>query len=125
MCLDDSIGFVTVKKNYTCFDERLLSFKTWKLSSPTASDLSKSGFFYTNSLDTVTCFYCKLQLGQWNSTDVPQNEHLKFSPSCTFALLNQSIPHEIVVTLHIDQYNHFTVLWFTVLYIIIFYLLFM
>lgn len=116
MCLDDSTGIPILKNNYSCFDQRLLSFKTWKLSSPTAIDLSKSGFFYTNSFDTVICFCCKLHLGHWKSTDIVQQEHLKFSPDCAFALLNQSIFHNAVFTQKINESNQFILMWISFLY---------
>lgn len=124
MCLDDLNGAYTVEKNYACFTQRLLSFKTWKLSSPTASDLAKSGFYYTNSSDIVTCFCCKIQLGQWNSTDIADIEHFRYSIGCKYLKLRQKSLQPIILHQHIDQSINFVLLWITALYIIILYLLF-
>lgn len=90
-----------------CQDTRLHSYAAvlkpkskakpaWQLSPSThphliPQRLAKAGFYHTpgsteDSLDVVTCFLCKLQLGGWDEGDDPDVEHAKRG-GCAWAKL--------------------------------------
>lgn len=54
--------------------------------------MAEAGFYYTGSEgepDSVECFLCEKPLDGWLAEDDPWVEHLKHSPNCTFAKLQQ------------------------------------
>ncbi|XP_015674048.1 baculoviral IAP repeat-containing protein 1 [Protobothrops mucrosquamatus] len=62
---------------------RLESFKTWPQDAHAdPAILAKAGFFYTGRNDTVQCFYCSGYVYNWEETDDPWEEHVKFFPHC-------------------------------------------
>ncbi|KAM3843440.1 baculoviral IAP repeat-containing protein 1 isoform 2-T2 [Vipera latastei] len=62
---------------------RLESFKTWPQDAHAdPAILAKAGFFYTGSNDTVQCFCCSGYVYNWEETDDPWEEHVKFFPHC-------------------------------------------
>ena len=51
---------------------------------PNQELMAKSGFFYYGGRDTVQCFTCQLKLQLWEAHDIPDLEHLIYSPDCAF-----------------------------------------
>ncbi|XP_071144058.1 uncharacterized protein [Mytilus edulis] len=47
------------------------------------SALSKAGFYYTGSTDTVRCYACGITHQNWIRGDNPEEIHCRLSPSCT------------------------------------------
>lgn len=75
-----------VYPQFKTITQRVESFKNWKhTSAPSIIDMARSGFFYTNTNNIVTCFYCGGSLQNWSETDNPQIEHCRWFPSCTYA----------------------------------------
>jgi hypothetical protein len=67
------------------YEDRLQSFKNWsKQLIPDKYAMAKAGFIYTGESDVVRCFGCSIRLSQWEKTDDPWVEHLKWSPECSF-----------------------------------------
>ena len=52
----------------------------------TPESFARAGFFYSGTADNVMCFWCGLGLNQWESTDDPMVEHVRFTPRCTWLL---------------------------------------
>ena len=87
----------------TEFSIRLRTFDHWPRSHPIQPEvLSAAGFFFIGIEDYCVCFYCSLGLKQWNATDDPRLEHLRFNPNCSHArnipsnyveMLNYSVPN--------------------------------
>ncbi|XP_069080442.1 baculoviral IAP repeat-containing protein 1-like [Pleurodeles waltl] len=64
---------------------RLESFKTWSEEAHAdAAALAKAGFFYTGVTDTVQCFSCGLTISQFDTTDDPWTEHVKYKSKCMY-----------------------------------------
>uniref|UniRef100_A0A182SMI4 Apoptosis 1 inhibitor n=1 Tax=Anopheles maculatus TaxID=74869 RepID=A0A182SMI4_9DIPT len=61
---------------------RLQTFTTWPVSYILPSELARWGFFYVGSRDIVRCYFCKIELGNWEVSDVVPQEHLKWSRHC-------------------------------------------
>lgn len=79
------INKLLVKNKEGCLyyeKERLASFEKW--SNPFISKylLSKMGFYYTKQRDVVKCYFCAVELGEWEKNDNVVFEHLKWSPNC-------------------------------------------
>ncbi len=64
---------------------RLSTFRNWKFCT-NKEDLAKSGFYYFNQGDACQCIYCLIILSDWTETDVPNQEHRKWSNRCPFVL---------------------------------------
>ena len=65
---------------YKKYDDRFNSFKTCPKSHPIkASNFARAGFVYTCQGDRVFCPWCQLFLGEWETYDVPMNEHYRHS----------------------------------------------
>jgi hypothetical protein len=65
---------------------RLDSFLLWDHISITPESLAKAGLFYFNENDAVQCAFCLGILAQWETTDIPLEEHKKYFPRCPFIL---------------------------------------
>lgn len=61
---------------------RLQTFQDWPISFISPTDLAKAGFFYIHRSDQVKCAWCQRVIGEWEVSDDPVTEHLKFSPAC-------------------------------------------
>jgi hypothetical protein len=71
------------------YEDRLQSFKQWpKQILPDKYNLARAGFIYTGEGDIVQCFGCSIRVSQWEKTDFPWAEHLKWSPDCVFLKMN-------------------------------------
>lgn len=69
--------------DFTSYDRRLLSFKNWK-GSLNPKVLAYAGFYFTQNKDICKCAYCFIELGQWEKSDCPIEEHQKFYKHCSF-----------------------------------------
>lgn len=83
MCLEsfekelDNTEFRTYKK-------RLLSFKQWKAKlSPL--ELALSGFYHLCGGDVCKCYYCGVEIFNWEDDDDPIEEHYRLSLNCDLA----------------------------------------
>ena len=70
------------------YDDRISTFATWPKSHPIpAQRYVKAGFYYSGEGDKVICPWCNLNLTEWESYDIPMEEHQKHSPYCVFVLI--------------------------------------
>jgi hypothetical protein len=70
------------------YEDRLQSFMNWsKQLIPDKYAMAQAGFLYTGQSDVVQCFGCNIRVSQWEKTDNPWSEHLKWSPDCVFLKL--------------------------------------
>lgn len=70
---------------YENFMSRVHSFATWPEAIPIrAAEMAKAGFFYTRVNDTVKCFYCNLTMSNWQSHDVPSQQHAFRQINCRY-----------------------------------------
>ncbi|XP_040487224.1 baculoviral IAP repeat-containing protein 3-like [Ursus maritimus] len=65
-------------------EDRLLTFRTWPLTSPRAPELARAGFYYVGPGDRVACFACGGKLSNWEPNDSALSEHLRHFPDCPF-----------------------------------------
>lgn len=66
---------------------RLTTFARWPdHTHKQADDLVAAGFYYSLVRDKVRCFYCAVELEQWNMNDIPWLEHARWSPNCEFLI---------------------------------------
>lgn len=61
---------------------RLETYQNWPVSFIEPTDLARAGFYYINRSDQVKCAWCQRVIGEWEISDDPVMEHLKFSPAC-------------------------------------------
>ncbi|KAJ8665672.1 hypothetical protein QAD02_007334 [Eretmocerus hayati] len=79
-----------VGKLYVHVEIRLSSFNNWPIPmSQTKEQLAATGFFYTGSGDSTTCYHCGLSLNNWEPVDNPWNQHVKWFPGCLFLNLSK------------------------------------
>jgi hypothetical protein len=72
-------------QNYSTEQSRLNSFKDWpKMLIQQPTDLSNAGFYYYGIKDMVKCFFCNGGLCNWESNDVPIEEHARWFPKCSY-----------------------------------------
>jgi len=77
---------------YASFERRLQSFEKWPdTMRQNKKDMAAAGFFLLSSLfepnnpsDQTMCFYCGGSLKNWEPTDDPVREHVKWYPNCEF-----------------------------------------
>ena len=76
---------IPMHKDYIHLSKRLQTFENWPISDTIKPEkIAKSGFFYKGFSDAVTCFHCGVSLAFWKSTDIPDEEHKKYSKTCEF-----------------------------------------
>lgn len=64
---------------------RLQSYEDWPVQlKQKPKELAEAGLFYMKTGDRVTCFYCGGMLWNWESDDVPEEEHAKWFPTCGY-----------------------------------------
>lgn len=63
-------------------EDRLQTFISWPVVNVSPAELARWGFFYAGSGDVVRCYFCKIELGNWEETDVVSQEHLRWSRFC-------------------------------------------
>lgn len=74
------------------FRERIRTFYNWsRIQTPDA--LASAGFFRTPDAgaDDVQCFYCGIRVFDWEDSDEPLSEHIRWSQNCKFAKLMQTL----------------------------------
>jgi hypothetical protein len=72
-------------RNCLSYTDRLSTFTNWPqqiVQRP--GELSSAGFYYTGVGDRVRCGFCEGELYQWEVTDIPFQEHLRWFPDCLF-----------------------------------------
>jgi hypothetical protein len=75
--------------DYRLVADRELSFQGKLVGAgQTAWGLAEAGFYHVGSAtgDNVKCFKCNGGLRNWQSTDVPMQEHKRYFPECPFVL---------------------------------------
>ncbi|KAM8960819.1 baculoviral IAP repeat-containing protein 1-like [Pelodytes ibericus] len=94
------------RKEFISEKSRLTSFASWPFYNRIQPDeLTRAGFFFTGTRDTVQCFSCGGCLGNWLECDDPWREHAKWFPECKFIGTNKT-PDEIQQ--YIKSYNGFS-----------------
>ena len=94
--IDYLIGVQPKNSNYKTLQSRIDSFDVdaWRqhlisrANSPhlMPESFARAGFYYSGTADNVMCFWCGLGLNHWEATDYPVNEHVRFTPRCTWLL---------------------------------------
>lgn len=71
---------------YSSHDDRMKSFRDWPKSYATYQihNLADAGFYYTGESDKIQCFFCGVRLHNWNDTENPMDQHIIWSPNCSF-----------------------------------------
>lgn len=88
MCAED------YSLDYHKLENRLESFSDWNgVLEP--FELAIAGFYFTGVQDVCVCFYCGIEIFEWSPKDEPLSEHLKFSPSCNFAIIKKKFEEKI------------------------------
>lgn len=62
--------------------DRLKTFDSWPVPFISKQELAAAGFYYTQRNDRVLCYYCNIDVGNWEVGDDPFGEHIKHSPNC-------------------------------------------
>lgn len=65
---------------------RLSTFANYPMTEVSVIRLAGAGFFYEGNDDEVTCYFCGLRHGHWNSKDNPKELHRKQSPNCSYVI---------------------------------------
>ncbi|KAK9695253.1 Inhibitor of Apoptosis domain [Popillia japonica] len=63
-------------------EQRLKTFTNWPLTFISKNSLAEDGFYYTGKADIVRCAFCQLEVGYWETGDVPNAEHKRWNPNC-------------------------------------------
>lgn len=100
--IDIHIDDLFTNKYYTHYPElsrpyaREKTFRWWPIAlNQKPKDLVDAGFFYTNIGDRVTCFSCGIAIGQWEPTDDPWLEHIKYADNCEYLRLMKNVKHSV------------------------------
>nr|XP_045589981.1 baculoviral IAP repeat-containing protein 7-like [Procambarus clarkii] len=76
------------RKDYLTLESRLASFNNWpERVTQKPTELSEAGFFYCGLSDHVRCYHCGNGLRNWETDDIPWDEHARWYPECTFLFL--------------------------------------
>ena len=79
-------------KPFRFYEDRLSTFDDWpKFMNPRPSSLARAGFIYTGRSDKVKCFECGVTLCNWEPSDEPISEHIRWSSMCKY--INKLINH--------------------------------
>ena len=66
---------------------RLMTYRRWPARvGVTPENLTRAGFYYTGSNDTVQCSFCENTIGNWKPGDNPVLEHKRRFRDCKFIL---------------------------------------
>ncbi|XP_061188567.1 E3 ubiquitin-protein ligase XIAP-like [Saccostrea echinata] len=88
-----------LQNNNSRYTDRLNTFTNWPSQiSQRPYELAAAGFFYSGRGDRVQCSFCGGQLHQWERSDVPFHEHLRWFPDCPFVKQCFQQPFSIVPT---------------------------
>lgn len=73
----------TASPNLNIEEQRLKTFeRNWPLTFISARTLAKTGFYYIGPQDQVRCYFCKVEVSQWDAGDNEVTEHSRWSPHC-------------------------------------------
>ncbi|XP_053673247.1 death-associated inhibitor of apoptosis 1-like [Anopheles nili] len=61
---------------------RVRTYVHWPNSYVQPAELAKWGFVYTGHADSVICTFCRIELGYWERSDRPRDEHIRWSRQC-------------------------------------------
>lgn len=75
-------GASSVSVSYNREDTRLESFRNWNVPYISKFDLARYGFYYVGPNDMVKCYFCRVEIGLWETNDNVLSEHLRWSPYC-------------------------------------------
>nr|XP_045591760.1 baculoviral IAP repeat-containing protein 7-like [Procambarus clarkii] len=79
---------IAKRKDYLTLESRLASFNNWpERVTQKPTELSEAGFFYCGLSDHVRCYHCGNGLRNWETDDIPWDEHARWYPECTFLFL--------------------------------------
>ena len=53
-------------------------------------EMAKAGFFYDQTIDHATCFYCGLILSNWLPGECPWTEHIRWNEKCNFITMSKT-----------------------------------
>ena len=71
--------------DFSTEQSRLASYNDWPSNLTQQPDeLAKAGFYYYGMKDMVKCFFCNGGLSNWESGDVPIEEHTRWFPKCAY-----------------------------------------
>ncbi|XP_012551316.1 inhibitor of apoptosis protein isoform X2 [Bombyx mori] len=77
-----------VHARYSTEAARLATFKDWpRCMRQKPEELAEAGFFYTGQGDKTKCFYCDGGLKDWESDDVPWEQHARWFDRCAYVQL--------------------------------------
>jgi len=78
----------TLGAAYQCYQSRLKTYETsnFRWGSPSPSELSEAGFYYTGPRDKVQCFSCDTSQQFWKPAEDPWIRHTRGSPSCDYLI---------------------------------------
>lgn len=77
-----------VHPRYASEAARLRTFKDWpRCMRQKPEELAEAGFFYTGHGDKTKCFYCDGGLKDWESDDVPWEQHARWFDRCAYVQL--------------------------------------
>lgn len=79
----DETGIYRRRRNYALEKDRLESFSAGWLGPVSVRDLAKGGFYRISS-DKARCYFCNLEVVDWESTDTARGEHFRWNPNCPF-----------------------------------------
>jgi len=66
---------------------RLASFENWPVSNiVTPESLARAGFYSLRDGDNTKCAFCKGVVRAWESGDIPDVEHKRHFPACSFVI---------------------------------------
>jgi len=72
---------------YSSYANRLASFDSWdRRKRQTKEQLAQAGFFYTKNEDHTFCFYCGVDIYDWQPHEDPWEMHCYWMPECHYLL---------------------------------------
>lgn len=72
--------------NYSDLETRRETYSNWVRSmKQNPQECAEAGFFYINRGDKLVCYHCGIGIKNWEDTDNPWEEHLRWSPDCYHA----------------------------------------
>nr|XP_045624378.1 baculoviral IAP repeat-containing protein 3-like [Procambarus clarkii] len=81
---------IAKREDYLTLESRLASFNKWpERVTQKPTELSEAGFFYCGLSDHVRCYHCGNGLRNWETDDIPWDEHARWYPECTFLFLTK------------------------------------
>lgn len=78
---------VIVQEDMTNEQTRLSTFSNWPFTNIVKPEtLAKAGFYYLKQRDLTKCAYCHGIVGAWQKEDIPDVEHQRYFPTCSYVL---------------------------------------